>query len=147
MTQAEPAADAGGADPPGAAPAPVLVIDGDCGFCLRCGAFARRHVAAGRYAVRPWQELDLDALGLDVEAVTREAWFVDADGARHGGHLAIAAALRRGRPLTRPLGALLASRALAGPAAWVYRWVADNRHRLPSGGCRLAGDGGGAPRS
>jgi len=111
---------------------PVLVYDGDCGFCTRSATWVRRRLPAhADVAVAPWQELDLPALRLSSSDVAEAAWWVDETGARHRGHLAMAAALRAiggrwallGRVLTLPLVSPL--------AALAYRLVARYRYRLP----------------
>ncbi len=132
----------------------LLVFDGDCGFCTTSARFARRWVAGGRYAVRPWQELDLRALRLTVADVTTAAWFVgpevpevpvgsgttagsdlarEADRTRVSGAAAVAAALRHGRLPWRPLGAVLTLPGVRRLAERVYRWVAAHRYALPGG--------------
>ena len=44
---------------------PILVFDGDCGFCTSSAGFGRRLL--GVEHVEPWQFLDLDELGLTPE--------------------------------------------------------------------------------
>lgn len=112
----------------------LLVFDGDCAFCTSSARFASRWVnRAGRYAIAPWQQLDLAALGLTADECLDAAQFVCPDGQVRAGHQAIAEALRQGSPPFGPLGAVLGSRALAPLARRVYEWVAENRYRLPGG--------------
>lgn len=111
---------------------PTLVYDGDCGFCARCAALARR-LANGRYDVRAWQDLDLAAAGLTAADCVAAAQWVDPGHEPVAGHRAIAAALRQGPWWCRPVGSLLGAPALQRPAAATYRWVATHRHRLPGG--------------
>jgi len=114
---------------------PTLVFDGDCAFCSNSVRMAERWC---RPAVRfvPWQSLDLEAHGLTEEAVTSSVQWLRprTDGQPiPSGAAAVARVLLRSRWPFRPLGALL----LAPPFSWlgrlVYRWVADNRYRLPGG--------------
>jgi predicted DCC family thiol-disulfide oxidoreductase YuxK len=119
---------------------PTLVYDGDCGFCTASARWIERRL---RPAVRvvPWQELDdLAAVGLTVDDVTRAAWWIDADGHRHEGHLAIGEALAAARtPRWRLVGRVI----LVPPFRWlggpVYRLVARYRYRLPGAtdACRV----------
>lgn len=111
---------------------PVLVFDGDCGFCTRSAEWVRCRLPAGSGAsVEPWQRLDLDTLGLTQAEVTDAAWWVELDGRRSRGHLAIAASLRTiggawgvvGRALTWPV--------VSSIAAVAYAVVARYRHKLP----------------
>ncbi|MCY4104807.1 MAG: DCC1-like thiol-disulfide oxidoreductase family protein [bacterium] len=111
---------------------PVLVYDGDCGFCQRCADWIAPRLVVDA-AVVASQRAPLAALGLNPEQAADAAWWIDGDGTQHRGHLAITAALgacggswaRLGRTLTWPGISLL--------AAGVYELVARNRHRL---GCK-----------
>lgn len=129
--------------PRSASPRPVLVFDGDCGFCTTSARFVGRWVdRRHRYAVRPWQQLDLAAYGLTEASCTTEAQFVEADGTILGGHRAIAAALRRGAPGWRPLGVLVTAPVLRRFSARAYAWVAEHRNALPGGTPACAAPGG-----
>ncbi|GAB3437666.1 hypothetical protein GCM10027517_09350 [Phycicoccus ginsengisoli] len=112
----------------------LLVFDGDCGFCTTSARFAQRWVdRRGRYAVEPWQELDLPALGLTEEQCIEAAQFVRPDGSVVSAHLAIAEGLKRGAPAWRPLGWLVAAPGVRRVAGRAYTWVADHRYQLPGG--------------
>ncbi len=117
---------------------PLLVYDGDCGFCTRSVEMALRMKVACQAV--PWQQADLDALGLTEEQVTEKLWWVEPDGTKLSGHRAVAAALRRATPVLRPVGALLDTPVLAPVAAAGYDLVARNRHRLPGGTATCAID-------
>src|SRR5262245_13184856 len=118
-------------------PRPVLVFDGDCAFCTRSARWVEARVD-GRADVRPWQELDLVALGLTERDVSEAAWWVEGER-RDRGHRSI------GRALIAIGGAWgLAGRLiLVPPVSWVarpvYTLVARNRHKMPGGtdACRL----------
>ena len=70
---------------------PLLIFDGDCAFCTSSVEFLRRWVdRAGRYAIEPWQRVDPSAYGLTAADCMDAAQFIDADGAVHAGHRAIA---------------------------------------------------------
>jgi predicted DCC family thiol-disulfide oxidoreductase YuxK len=113
---------------------PTLVYDADCGFCTTAARFTRRWVdRRGRYDVRPWQELDLPAVGLSPQDCDEAAQFVTADGSIRSGHRAIASAATHGAPAWRPFGYLLLAPGVSRVAACAYAWVADHRYRLPGG--------------
>lgn len=113
---------------------PVLVFDGDCGFCTTSAGLVPRLVdRRGRYAVRPWQQLDLPALGLSVEQCSAAVQFVDADLRVSSGAAAVAAALRGGAPGWWPAGVVLDLPGVRWVAARVYGWVASHRYALPGG--------------
>ena len=83
--------------------------------------------------MRPWQELDLAAVGLSEQDCDEAAQFVIADGSIRSGHRAIASAAIHGAPAWRPVGHLLLAPGVSRVAARAYRWVADHRYQLPGG--------------
>ena len=114
---------------------PVLVFDGDCGFCTSSADLADRWLRIP--TVAPWQRLDLESLGLDEARCAEALQWVAVDGTVRSGERAVIAALwHRGGLFTVPAALLAALRPLAGVG---YRLVARNRHRLPGGtpACRL----------
>ncbi|NHA70097.1 thiol-disulfide oxidoreductase DCC family protein [Phycicoccus flavus] len=116
------------------APRPVLVFDGDCGFCTTsAGLLERRVRGSSRFAVLPWQRLDLDAYGLTEGQCTEAVQWVAADGRVSSAQDAIARCLLAGAPWARLVGALLLAPGVNAVAGVVYRWVAANRYRLPGG--------------
>ncbi|MFV0130900.1 thiol-disulfide oxidoreductase DCC family protein [Streptomyces sp. HMX112] len=112
---------------------PVLLFDGDCGFCGTAVGLARRAVRP-RAEIVPWQSADLAALGVTEERADREVlWIGRAGGPVHGGARAVAELLMSGRRRWRWLGLLLRTPPVCWVARGVYRIVADNRRRLPGG--------------
>jgi predicted DCC family thiol-disulfide oxidoreductase YuxK len=111
---------------------PVLIFDGDCGFCTTSVNFARRHIPI-RAVVTPWQRTDLASLGVDRAQAEAAVLWVGRDGHVSAGPDAVAALLHDAGGKWRPVDAALAMKA-ARRVAWpVYRWVARNRHRFPGG--------------
>ena len=83
---------------------------------------------------QPWQRIPgrLVTLDLSNKDGMTQVWFITADGRLYGGAAAVNEALRLvwwARPLTY-LYRLPGIRQFEDK---VYRWVADNRHRLPGG--------------
>ncbi|MGW0122137.1 thiol-disulfide oxidoreductase DCC family protein [Streptomyces sp. NPDC003327] len=111
---------------------PVLVYDGDCGFCTTSANFAERRVRP-RCDIVPWQFADLDALGVTAERAQYEVLWVTPDGTVRGGAEAVAKALLSAGGAWAPLGATLLLPGVRWAAARVYRVVAAHRHRLPGG--------------
>jgi predicted DCC family thiol-disulfide oxidoreductase YuxK len=112
-------------------PPAVFLYDGDCAFCSSCARWLQRWVPSP-VPLRPWQFVDVGALGLTpAECDTAVQW---VDGPRRAaGPAAIAALLRTSGLGWRVVGRLLGTRvglALAWPP---YRWVARNRDRMPGG--------------
>ena len=119
---------------------PVLVFDGDCAFCTTCARFlVRRVVRAGSTSVTPWQRLDLDELGLTEDQCGAAVQWVGEGNQVASGHAAVAAVLRAGHLVWRPVGALLVAPGFSWLAAKVYAWVAAHRYQMPGGtpACRV----------
>ena len=57
---------------------PLLVFDGDCGFCTTAARFGQRRLRLEH--VEPWQFIDLDALGLTEAQCLQAVQWVAADG-------------------------------------------------------------------
>ncbi|MFC5746723.1 thiol-disulfide oxidoreductase DCC family protein [Actinomadura rugatobispora] len=109
---------------------PVLLYDGDCGFCTASVRFVERRVPTSAEPV-PYQVADLDALGTSVERASREVVWVARDGRLYGGAQAAAMLLVDAGGPWRPLGLLIRVPPLRWAAHGVYRLVAGNRGRLP----------------
>jgi predicted DCC family thiol-disulfide oxidoreductase YuxK len=113
---------------------PVLVFDGDCGFCTTCARFLGRWVVSGgSTSVAPWQQLDVVALGLTPAQCQAAVQWVDEGGRVASGHTAIAAALRTGHRVWRPFGTLLVAPGISWVAGRFYAWIANHRYALPGG--------------
>lgn len=110
---------------------PLLVYDGDCGFCTRSVFLARRLPARVRWAAEPWQDLDLSALRTTQDRARHEVLWVDERGRVFGGAAAVAELLRGTRAPWSWVGTLMSVPVLRSMAEWAYRRVAHNRHRLP----------------
>lgn len=93
----------------------------------------------GSTRVAPWQRLDLKALGLTEDRCRTAVQWVGEDGQVASGHVAVAAALRAGHHVWRPVGALLVAPGFSWLAERLYSWVADHRYALPGGtpACRM----------
>ena len=113
---------------------PVLVFDGDCAFCTTSARFLERRVVRdGSTRVVPWQKLDLDQLGLTEDQCMEAVQWVGEGGPVLSGHAAIAATLRAGHLVWRPVGALLAAPGVSWLAPKAYAWIAAHRYQLPGG--------------
>ena len=119
---------------------PVLIFDGECGFCTISARWLDRWVVRnGSTLVAPWQQLGLDELGLSEDECRTSVQWVGEDRGTASGHAAIAAALRDGYLVWRPIGALLVASGVSWLADRVYSWVARHRYALPGGtpACRV----------
>ncbi len=111
---------------------PVLVYDGDCAFCARSVRFIERRIARHPRVVA-WQHTDLGSLGLTIEMCETAVQWVDGDGSVASGHHAVARTLIHGGGLWKVLGRFIVMPGVGRVSAVVYRWVAENRHRMPGG--------------
>ncbi len=118
---------------------PVLVFDGDCGFCTSSARLLGR-ICPGAKIVA-WQLTDLDRLGITPEQAAEAVRWVESDGSVRGGHEAIAAALAQAGWTWRAAGRAMTLPGISPLAAAVYRLVSRNRHRLPGGtpACAVGG--------
>ena len=122
-------------------PRPILLYDGDCGFCTTSARFIERRIPTGA-EITPYQFADLQALGTTAERTAHEVVWVARTGRTYGGAQAIARLLMDAGGLWRILGAIGTLPPISWLAAGVYRLVSKNRHRLPGGtpACALPRD-------
>ena len=116
---------------------PLLVFDGDCGFCTSAARFGQRRLKLEH--VEPWQFLELAALGLTEGECQEAVQWVAADGSIVSAEGAVIAALRHAGGAWKLLGAVLGVPGVRHVAGAMYRLIATYRHRLPGGtaACRL----------
>jgi predicted DCC family thiol-disulfide oxidoreductase YuxK len=110
---------------------PVLVYDGDCGFCTSSAHFLERIGADAEIVA--WQLTDLAELGITEEQAADAVQWVGADGTVRSGHEAIGAVLSSAGRIWRIAGRLIVLPGISWPAARAYRLIADNRYLLPCG--------------
>ncbi|MCA9949119.1 MAG: DUF393 domain-containing protein [Anaerolineales bacterium] len=86
----------------------------------------------GHIVVQAWQNIPdkLETLGLTLDDVMTQVWFVDGNGRLTGGAAAINASLAS-IWWFKPIALLYKLPGLRQLEDRVYRWVADNRYRLP----------------
>jgi len=113
----------------------LLIYDGDCGFCTTTANYARR-LLPDDVAVEPWQSLDLELYDLTMADVLSAAYFVDQEGTKHRGHMAVGVALGRMPVPFHPAGWLIRNPPVSWLAAVIYDLVARYRFKLP-GTCSL----------
>jgi predicted DCC family thiol-disulfide oxidoreductase YuxK len=109
---------------------PVLLFDGDCGFCTASVQWLERWVRPTARIIA-WQFADLAALGVDVQDCTTSIQWVTAPGQATSEAVAAAAVLRTGRPPWPVVGRAMVAPGVRQLANAVYRLIAANRYRLP----------------
>lgn len=112
------------------ATAPVLLYDGDCGFCTASVNWIRRVVRPAA-RMEAWQLADLAALGVTERQCRRSIQWIPTTGTPHESAGAVAALLRTGRGLWPVVAMTLSLPVLVQVADAVYRVIARHRHRLP----------------
>ena len=115
----------------GSFPKPVLIFDGDCGFCTRSVNVLKRLPITAE--VTPYQFADLAAYGTTPERANHEVLLVDPTGRIHGGAQAIARLLLTAGGIYAAAGWALRMPPIRWVAAGVYRLIANNRQRMPGG--------------
>ncbi|MFB4319422.1 thiol-disulfide oxidoreductase DCC family protein [Actinomadura sp. 21ATH] len=120
---------------------PVLLYDGDCGFCTASVRFIERRIPTSAELV-PYQTADLAALATTPERASREVVWVSRGRRALGGAQAAAALLIDAGGVWRPLGLVLRVPPFRWIAHGVYRLVSNNRGRLPGAtpACSLPAD-------
>ena len=107
---------------------PVLVYDGDCGFCTTCARFLER--IGPDAEIVAWQLTDLAELGVTEEQAADAVQWVAVDGTVRSGHEAIAAVLGSAGRIWRIVGR--ADRPAGGLVAGGEGVPADRRQPLPA---------------
>jgi predicted DCC family thiol-disulfide oxidoreductase YuxK len=110
---------------------PILLYDGDCGFCTTSARFVERRIPTSA-RIAPYQFTDLEALGTTESRASGELLWAE-NGRIRGGAQAVASLLIDAGGPWRPIGALLRVPPFRWLAAGVYHLVTVNRHRLPGG--------------
>ncbi|NUR63206.1 MAG: DUF393 domain-containing protein [Catenulispora sp.] len=110
---------------------PVLMYDGDCGFCQRSVNVLKRLPVD--IDVTAYQFADLELYGTTEERASYEVLWVDRSGRVHGGAQAIARLLISAGGIYAVAGWLMRTPPLRWLAAGVYRVIANNRHKMPGG--------------
>ena len=118
----------------------TLVYDGDCAFCTSSVRWVTR-LHLGADVVVPYQFADLDALGLTA-AQCEESLQLVGPTRTSSGHAAVGHLLLRSQWWWKPVGLLLLTPPVSWLARGVYRWVANNRDKMPGGtaACALPED-------
>ena len=116
---------------------PLLVFDGDCGFCTTSARAWQRWMKLEH--VEPWQFLDLDELGLTIQQCTEAVQWVDEAGDVVAAEHAVIAACRHAGGFWGIVGRMMALPGIRQLAGIMYRLVAKYRYKLPGGtpACKL----------
>jgi predicted DCC family thiol-disulfide oxidoreductase YuxK len=112
-------------------PEPVLLYDGDCGFCGASVEWMRRHISH-LPAIEPYQSAALAELDTTTAQCRRAVQWIGPTGVTRGGADAIAQVLIDAGGGWKLVGRTVSLPGIATLSAAFYRLVARNRHRLPT---------------
>lgn len=108
---------------------PVLLFDGECGFCTRMLGWLRLLDGKSRIDTLPYQRPGAaESIGASGSECSESVQWRGPDGTRLEGAAAVNAALGVALGTGWPLRLYRYS---AGPQERLYGWVAGNRRRLP----------------
>ncbi len=109
---------------------PVLVYDGDCGFCTWVASRGAR-VLPAPVDIVPFQQADLPSLGLSRPEVETAVQWVSPGLAPLAGHRAVAAWLVASGFPWSVLGRAMVLPGLSWLFGRIYHVIAVNRYRIP----------------
>jgi predicted DCC family thiol-disulfide oxidoreductase YuxK len=111
---------------------PVLIFDGDCGFCTTTANWIEKR-SLTPVEIQPYQWAKLADYGLTEKEAADKVQLV-FDGKIFAGHHCMAKLLLiQPNALLKFLGALMVTPGIDPISAKVYAWIAANRHKLPGG--------------
>tara|TARA_B100000686_G_C16667125_1_gene904219 strand:+ start:69 stop:428 length:360 start_codon:yes stop_codon:yes gene_type:complete len=109
-----------------AEPNNMVIYDGDCNFCRRSAEWLKTQCDVRTMADN---EIDLSVIGLTSEDTKTSVWWIEGSIALQG-HKAIAKALKTSRKSWKLFAKIIEAPLITWISAIVYKWVANNRHRL-----------------
>jgi predicted DCC family thiol-disulfide oxidoreductase YuxK len=109
---------------------PVLIYDGNCGFCTKAAGGARR-IARPNVTIAASSAINLSDLGLTADECNEALKFVDACGTIYSGAAAVSSLLESSVGAWPCIGRTMGLPGIRRLADVSYRLVARNRHRLP----------------
>ncbi len=119
--------------------APLLIFDGDCGFCTWIVDKIRRWIRP-RVDIVAWQLTDLDELELTVQQCSQAVQFIDVGGSHSSGARVFAAMLRVSPVPWPAVGMVIDLPGISLVADRAYKLIAANRYKLPGAtpACQIA---------
>ena len=111
---------------------PVLIFDGDCGFCTTTANWIEKNSLIP-VEIQPYQWATLADYGLTETEAADKVQLI-ADGKIFAGHHCMAKLmLIQPNLLLKFVGAVMVMPGIDPISAKVYAWFAANRHKLPGG--------------
>lgn len=118
--------------------APVLIFDGDCGFCTTTANWIKKNSKVA-LEIAPYQWTELGQYGLTTEEAAAKVQVVVGDKVFAGHYCMSKLILIQPNVLLKLVGAVMVLPGLDSISARVYEWIAANRQKLPGGtpACKL----------
>ena len=118
--------------------APVLIFDGDCGFCTTTANWIKKNSRVA-LEIAPYQWTELGQYGLTTEEAAAKVQVVVGDKVFAGHYCMSKLLLIQPNILLKLVGAVMVLPGLDSISARVYEWIAANRQKLPGGtpACKL----------
>lgn len=118
--------------------APVLIFDGDCGFCTTTANWIKKNSKVA-LEIAPYQWTELGQYGLTTEEAAAKVQVVVGDKVFAGHYCMSKLLLIQPNILLKLVGAVMVLPGLDSISARVYEWIAANRQKLPGGtpACKL----------
>lgn len=117
---------------------PVLVFDGDCGFCTTTANWIKKNSLVV-VEIAPYQWTELGQYGLNAEEAAAKVQLVVGDKVFAGHYCMSKLLLIQPNALLKLLGAVMVMPGVEPISAKLYEWIAANRQKLPGGtpACKL----------
>lgn len=117
---------------------PVLIFDGDCGFCTTTANWIKKNSKVA-LEIAPYQWTELGQYGLTTEEAAAKVQVVVGDKVFAGHYCMSKLLLIQPNILLKLVGAVMVLPGLDSISARVYEWIAANRQKLPGGtpACKL----------
>ena len=111
---------------------PVLIFDGDCGFCTTTANWIKKNSMVA-LEIAPYQWTELGQFGLTAEEAGAKVQLVVGDKVFEGHYCMSKLLLIQPNAPLKLLGAIMVMPGVEPISAKVYDWVAANREKLPGG--------------
>jgi predicted DCC family thiol-disulfide oxidoreductase YuxK len=117
---------------------PVLVFDGDCGFCTTTANWIKKNSRVA-LEIAPYQWTDLEQYGLTAEDAAAKVQLVVGDKVFAGHNCMAKLLLIQPNVFVKLVGAVMVMPGIEPISARLYTWIAANRQKLPGGtpACKL----------
>jgi predicted DCC family thiol-disulfide oxidoreductase YuxK len=117
---------------------PVLVFDGDCGFCTTTANWIKKNSKVA-LEIAPYQWTDLQQYGLTAEEAAAKVQLVVGDKVYAGHNCMAKLLLIQPNVFLKLVGAVMVMPVIEPISARLYTWIAANRQKLPGGtpACKL----------